>query len=215
MRVTILGASRNTGKALVEQALESGRVEITVLARAPEHLPFTSEQLAKLTVVKGDATVKADLARAVEGADMVITSLGAKMSLTGTADMGVEETATRLLLEIIEETRADSKPRIIMVSSTGVGTSRDVPLIMRPLVSLLLRTPHRHKAVAEAAIRQSGAPFTLVRPALLTNGALTRTYRAAPYVCGYTISRSDVAHFVLEQCILEDRWVGEAPAIAY
>ncbi|KAJ2774066.1 hypothetical protein IWQ56_000754 [Coemansia nantahalensis] len=215
MRVTVLGASRNTGKAFVEQALEKGGLEITILARTPERLTFTSAQLAKITVVKGDATAKADVARAIEGADMVVSSLGGAPSLTGIADAGVEEVATLLVLEAIKETRASSPPRLIMVSSTGVGTLRDVPLVMRPLYGLLLRTPHRHKAVAEAAIRASGVPFTLVRPALMTNGPLTRTYRAAAGASGYTISRNDVAHFVLEQCVLGDAWVGEAPVIAY
>ncbi|KAJ2781788.1 hypothetical protein H4R18_002649 [Coemansia javaensis] len=215
MHIAVLGASRNTGKAVVEQALERG-IRVTILARSPARLTFSDEQRARLDVVEGDATVKADVARAIAGADVVVFSLGAKVGLGGTADMGVESAAAPLLLEAIRESRdRGSWPRIVMVSSTGVDSMRDVPLVLRPLYALLLRTPHRHKAAAEAAIRASGVPYTLVRPALLTHGPRTAKYRAGPDVAGYTVSRSDVAHFVLEQCVEADKWPNGAVAIAY
>ncbi|KAJ1840380.1 hypothetical protein LPJ70_004682 [Coemansia sp. RSA 2708] len=217
MKVTVLGASRNTGKHFVEQALESGaEIQITILARAPEKLTFTEEQLARLTVVKGDATNKQDIATAIEGADIILSSLGGTIDLLGrTRDIGVEETGIVLALEAIKETRASSPPRLIMVSSTGAGTNSDVPLLLRPLYSTMLRVPHRHKAVAEAAIKESGVPYTLVRPAFMTNGGLTKAYRADLGLQGYTISRQDVAHFVLTQCVLEDKWHNASPCVAY
>ncbi|KAJ2701963.1 hypothetical protein FB645_004443 [Coemansia sp. IMI 203386] len=219
MRVSVLGASRNTGRYVVEQAIASGGdFDITILARNPDALGFTPDELQKITVVKGDALVRDDIARAIEGADVVICSLGAKINgLSKPQDMGVEETGTLHVLDVLKQTRQQNPPRVIMVSSTGVGETNgnyDVPYIMRPLY-LLLKTPHKHKTVTEAAIKDSGLPYTIVRPALLTNGEVTKKYRADIGVCGYTISRRDVAHFILEQCVLKDNFPNASPSLAY
>ncbi|KAJ2227686.1 hypothetical protein H4R99_006381 [Coemansia sp. RSA 1722] len=219
MRVSVLGASRNTGRYFVEQAIASGGdFDITILARNPDALGFTPDEMQKITVVKGDALVRDDIARAIEGADVVICSLGAKINgLSKPQDMGVEETGTLHVLDVLKQTRQQNPPRVIMVSSTGVGETNgnyDVPYIMRPLY-LLLKTPHKHKTVTEAAIKDSGLPYTIVRPALLTNGEVTKKYRADIGVCGYTISRRDVAHFILEQCVLKDNFPNASPSLAY
>ncbi|KAI8325842.1 NAD(P)-binding protein [Martensiomyces pterosporus] len=216
MKLTVLGASRNTGKALVEQATERDDVQVTILARSPNSLMFTEDQLSKITVVKGDALVKEDLAKAIEGADVIVSSLGAKPDgLKTPHDLGIEEQATAIALEIIKETRPDNPPRFVMISSTGVGGSYDVPYLLRPMYAVVLKKPHAYKKVAEEAIKQSGVPYTIVRPTLLTSGKLTKKYRADYGTTGYTISRNDVAHFVLKQTVLEDKWHNASPSLAY
>ncbi|KAJ2082820.1 hypothetical protein H4R24_001278 [Coemansia sp. RSA 988] len=214
MHVVVLGASRNTGKAFVEQAIKKG-IHITALVRTPENLPFTDKQKAKITVVKGDATVKEDLVKVIADADIVLSSLGAKVALSGSADAGVESKATPLLIEVIKENRASNPPRIIMISSTGVGTKADVPYALYPLYYVVLREPLKHKSIAEAAIKDSGLPYTIVKPSMLTNGQLTKTYRAKIGISGYTISRSDVAHFILVQCVVENKWLNASPVVTY
>ncbi|KAJ1960584.1 hypothetical protein GGI12_003720 [Dipsacomyces acuminosporus] len=214
MKLTVLGASRNTGKSLVEQAIEK-EIQVTILARSPDKLPFTEEQLAKITVVKGDAFLREDVAKAIDGADVIVSSLGAAPGVFSTPrDLGVEEKAALTVLELIKETRADP-PMFVMVSSTGVSESSDVPYLLRPLYAFMLKKPHHHKQIAEEAIKSSGVPYTIVRPALLTSGALTKTYRAGQGVCGYTISRNDVAHFILEEVIIENKWPNASLSIAY
>ncbi|KAJ1850377.1 hypothetical protein LPJ73_003479 [Coemansia sp. RSA 2703] len=220
MRVSVLGASRNTGRSFVEQAIASDTVfNITILARNPDSLNFTPAEMEKITVVKGDALNKEDIGRTLEGCDVVLCSLGAKISgLSMPKDMGIEEIGTLHVLDIIKETRADNPPRIIMVSSTGVGESNsnyDVPYVLRPIYSLLLKSPHKHKTVVEKAIKESGISYTIVRPALLTSGDLTKKYRADIGVCGYTVSRKDVAHFILEQCVVKNNFPNASPSIAY
>ncbi|KAJ1949726.1 hypothetical protein FBU59_001015 [Linderina macrospora] len=216
MRIAVFGASRHTGQAVVEQALAKGNIDITALVRTPSKLPYTEEQLSKITVAQGDATNKDDVAKAIENADIIVTSLGATPTgLTSANDVGVEETAVAHILQAIKETRTENQPRIIMVSSTGVGYNHDVPFILRGLYKIALATPHKHKLVAETAIKESGVPYTIVRPALLTSGKLTGKYRAEHGASGYYVSRADVAHFILEQCILEGKFVNESLSIAY
>ena len=55
----------------------------------------------------------------------------------------------------------------------------------------------------ERIVRASGLDWTIARPPRLTNGALTRAYGVAdgrmPFGAGLTISRADVADFLLEE----------------
>ncbi|KAJ2162285.1 hypothetical protein GGF46_000776 [Coemansia sp. RSA 552] len=214
MHVAVLGASRNTGQSFVEQALDKD-IRVTVLARSPEKLPFTTAQLDQIEVVKGDALVKDDVAKTIRGADIVLSLLGAQPQGLGMNDLGADEAGIGHILQIVKETRADNPPYIIMVSSAGVGTLADVPLALRALSLTILRKPLAYKAKAEAAIKDSGIRYTIVRPAMLTSGQLTGTYRAEVNLRGYTIARNDVAHFILHQCVLEDKWRNASPSIAY
>ncbi|KAI9504604.1 NADH(P)-binding-domain-containing protein [Coemansia spiralis] len=216
MHIAILGATRNVGKAFVEQAISKEDTEITILVRNPEKLTYTEEQLSKIAVVKGDALVKDDVVKTIGNADIVLFTLGARIGILKTApDTGIESVGAQVVIDAIKEKRAANPPRFIMVSSTGAGGLYDVPYLLRPLYIIALHTPHNNKAVAEDAIKKSSIPFTIVRPALFTNGETTKKYRAGLDVSGYTISRSDLAHFILEECVIEGKYRNESPSIAY
>ena len=73
MNLTILGATGATGTILVERALAAGH-HVTALARNPQKLTTTHPNLR---AIAGDATDGAAVARALEGADAVISALGA------------------------------------------------------------------------------------------------------------------------------------------
>src|SRR5207237_10855750 len=73
----VLGATGRTGRLVVEQALAAGHT-VTALVRSPEKVANGN---ANLRVVTGSATDKSDLARALEGADAVISTLGGKGSV--------------------------------------------------------------------------------------------------------------------------------------
>ena len=72
-RILVLGASGRTGRLVVEQALGHGHV-VVAFVRDLARLPIAHE---RLTVIQGDVTVAADVARAVEGCDAVVSVLGA------------------------------------------------------------------------------------------------------------------------------------------
>ncbi|KAJ3046970.1 hypothetical protein HK097_000355 [Rhizophlyctis rosea] len=58
--------------------------------------------------------------------------------------------------------------------------------------------------------------FTVVRPAFLTDGKVTGTYRAGERVQGtYTISRKDIGHFVAERVVGKEEWVGKAVTVGW
>jgi putative NADH-flavin reductase len=71
---------------------------------------------------------------------------------------------------------------------------------------MILKDIYPDKLIGENLIRNSDRDWTIVQPASLTNGQLTRRYRAAEHLrhrMVATISRADLAHFLLSQ--LDDR----------
>jgi putative NADH-flavin reductase len=78
MNLTVLGATGPTGTRLVEQALAASH-HVTALARSPEKLTITNPNLH---VVQGDATDRAAVSQAMNPADAVISTLGAKGPLS-------------------------------------------------------------------------------------------------------------------------------------
>lgn len=93
--------------------------------------------------------------------------------------------------------------RIIWESSLGVGETRGQlgPLYNWLLIPLLLRHAFADKERQEAIIRATSLEWTIVQPAALTNGPRTGTYRVGACAGRFfpTVSRADVAHFMIEE----------------
>jgi putative NADH-flavin reductase len=79
MRLTIFGASGNTGRHLLEQALDAGHTVIAVV-RDSTRLPIRHQ---RLQVVVVDVLDPAAIGPAVAGADAVISALGPRPHATG------------------------------------------------------------------------------------------------------------------------------------
>ena len=77
MKVLVLGASGKTGAEVVRQGMAAGH-EMTAFVRDPSRLKASSPHL----VVKvGDARNVADVARALEGQEAVISTLGSNKAV--------------------------------------------------------------------------------------------------------------------------------------
>ncbi|MGA3290071.1 MAG: NAD(P)H-binding protein [Candidatus Bathyarchaeia archaeon] len=72
MKITVFGASGNTGKQLVEQALATG-YEVVAYVRNPSKFNITHEHL---TVIQGELSDAALIETAVKGTDAVLSALG-------------------------------------------------------------------------------------------------------------------------------------------
>src|ERR1700674_4047776 len=77
MNLVVLGATGRTGRLVVEQALAAGHT-VTALVRSPEKLTTSN---SKLRVVAGQVTDTSAVARALEGADALISTLGGNGSV--------------------------------------------------------------------------------------------------------------------------------------
>ena len=129
--------------------------------------------------------------------------------ITETVLQGVDGTfksqglVSRALAKVLPAMRAAGVQRMILVSAFGVGDSRrEAPLVPRILYALLLRDIFADKLAAEESLRASGLEWTIVRPVLLTDGAMTGSYRVGEHLSlrGLPkVSRADVAHFIIRE----------------
>jgi putative NADH-flavin reductase len=197
-KVLVLGGTGGTGRQVVSQALRSGH-SVTALVRSPERLGLAANTLR---VVTGSVPEdRQTLAAAIRGQDAVISTLGVGTSLKSG---GLIARSTPAIVSAMER---EGVRRLIFTSGYGVGATRkDVPLLPKVLIGLLLRDVYADKAAGEEILHRSELDWTLVYPATLTNGPATGRYRVGEHLRlhGFPrVSRADVADFLLTQ--LEDR----------
>ena len=123
MKTLILGATGPTGRHVLANALKAGDT-VSVLARHPEALADVED---RITVFQGDATLADDVARAAEGQDVVIVTLGRGRSLKP------EGLFTGAATAVVEAMQRTGVKRLVWLSAYGVGetirtASRTAPL---------------------------------------------------------------------------------------
>ncbi|KAK4036371.1 flavin reductase (NADPH) [Daphnia magna] len=97
-KVVIFGATGQTGLCCIEQALKKG-IKVTALVRDLSRLP--DEVAPKINVINGNSTIKEDVAKALEGQDAVIVTLGTRNDLNFTTVMS---DSLKLILDLMCET---------------------------------------------------------------------------------------------------------------
>jgi len=209
MNILIVGASRGIGRQLLEQALAAGHA-VTALARAPVRVDGPDE---RLRTVQGSVLDPTTVAKAVAGQGAVCCTLGVK---TPWEQPTLFSEGTAHLLEAMKKTGVR---RLVCVTGIGAGDSRGHGgfLYDRIIYPLLARRVYEDKDRQEALIRASDTDWTIARPGLLTNGALTGSYRALTDLAGVTagkISRADVAHFLLAE-LANGRYLKQTPLLTY
>jgi len=212
MKLTIVAATGGIGRQLLEQAVAAG-YDVTAVARNPRNL---SPVQARAVAADLASATPAALQPAVEGADAVLSALGARTK----ADAGVAVNGTKAITEAM---RASGVRRIIVVSAAPIGTVPSpgrphpprhdpgdgfvVRYLADPVVKRVLREHYADLARMEDVLRGSGLDWTAVRPPRLTDKPLTGRYRTAygqNIRRGLFISRADVAHYML--------WAVDQPA---
>jgi putative NADH-flavin reductase len=204
MKLTIFAATGGIGRQVLEQAIAAGH-QVTAVVRNPKKMP----QHVRTVVSDLAAPDPATLESAVEGADAVISGLGARSA----SEVGIAWQGTRA---IVQAMKAKGVRRIVVVSAAPIGTvpspSRPTPpkddpgdgFFMRklfsPLIRVLLRKHYADLARMEDVLRDSGLDWTVVRPPRLTDKPARGAYRMAfgqNLRRGLFISRADVAQLML------------------
>lgn len=191
-RLLVAGASGETGREILRQLRGTG-VEIRAMTRSKRKERELADEGADEVVV-GDLLDPADASRAVADCDAVLCAVGSSPGLDvvlggdlvdGT---GVENLAHAAVAANVE--------RFVFESSIGVGDSRErMPVPLR----LLLWNVLNRKNHAEAVLRTSGVPYTIIRPGGLTNAPATGDVlvgEGGETVSG-SIPRADVAQLMI------------------
>ena len=170
MRVLVVGATGGSGRAVVAELLARGH-EVTAFGRRPEALRTLPEPAA---TIAGDATVPADLERAVRGQDAVVVALGISEPALRVRLLGSRGTPgdvrSRGTQEVIAAMRRHGVRRLVVQTSYGVGPTRQrLPWAQRLVFKLLLAPQIADTEVQEREVRASGLDWVLVQPVTLTD----------------------------------------------
>jgi putative NADH-flavin reductase len=208
-RILVLGATGGTGRLIVAQAVSRG-YDVTVLVRSAEK----ARDLKGAKLIVGDVRDESALRQALKGRDAVISALGAPASPFG--EVTLLSSATRALVSAM---KAEQVSRLVCITGIGAGDSAGHGgyLFDNLIFPLLLRKVYADKNRQEAIIRDSGLDWVLVRPSILNNKPSSNTIRALTDLSkfdGGTISREDVAKFVLDQ-VSAHTWVHRSPLITW
>jgi len=224
--IAVFGASGLTASECVFQALKSGD-NVVGLTRHPSKLvipkgsggasadqPMSSviDKIEdQLTLIGGDVTNAADVAKVFDAADIdgVIVALGGK-----TSDVG-DTMLTDGTNNIMAAMKAKGVKRMAVVTSIGAGDSKDqAPFAFKILMMTVMKKIFNDKNNQEAAIRESGLDYVIVRPGGLTVDAPTGIINVIEGEAG-SIPRADVAQFCLDAVTVEDfPYIGKSPCIS-
>ena len=207
--ILVLGATGGTGRLIVSQAVARG-YDVTVLVRSAEKASVLEG--AKLIV--GDARDEIALRQALKGRDAVISALGTAASPF--REVTFLSSATRTLVSAM---KAEQVSRLICITGIGAGDSAGHGgfLFDNVIFPLLLRNVYADKNRQEAIVRESGLDWVLVRPSMLNDKPGRDSIRALTDMSGFhggTISRENVARFVLDQ-LRADVWLHRSPLITW
>jgi putative NADH-flavin reductase len=208
MKLTVFGATGQTGKEIVRQALDAGH-EVIVVARDPARL---AELGSKVRVVQGDSMDARVVEDAVTGTDAVLSALG--HGRDSPSDLLAKSTSN-----IVEAMKKRNVRRIVVLTNVAARNPGDRPSSYNRFLRILLtlfRGPMARDTAREAEIiSESGLDWTIVRANLLTNNPPTRKYRVGEFdgKTGTRVSRADVAAFMIS-CVIENKYIRAKPVIS-
>lgn len=156
MRVLVAGATGQTGKRVVEQLLDQDGIAVRALVRDREKA--ASELAATVEIVIGDVMDSASLRAALVDCQMLISATGAAPSIDPTGPYKVDYEGNKNLVNAAKDAGIE---QFVMVSSLCVSK------IFHPL-NLFWGILYWKKQ-AEDYLKQSGVPYTIVRPGGLKN----------------------------------------------
>jgi putative NADH-flavin reductase len=209
MNLAVFGATGPSGQKLLKLALEQGH-RVTALARNPDKLTNRHE---RLNVIKGDILI-------ADSVNAVITAADAVISVLGVRKLGKNTILSDGTRNIIAAMQARGVRRFICETSLGVGDSLGQMswIFEKIIMRTFLKNPFADKEIQERYITQSQLDWTIIRPAMLTNGPKTGVYKTwvgqPKEPIRRKISRADVADFILKQ-VNSSEFTNRAVGLSY
>ncbi|KAF9403751.1 hypothetical protein BGX21_011152 [Mortierella sp. AD011] len=196
----ILGANGRTGIELVKQGLERN-YRVTAFVRDDKALLEDSalRKNQSLVIVRGSPTCQADVDRCVEGQDVVVNVIGARLMANDTT---VNSHSQVVLNNAMKK---HGVKRLIVVTSYGCLGLRNYLISTKKLFSRIFMTGIlKDKVLQEDIIQRdtSSLDWTIVRPITLKDGELTEKYWVSSDQLPSTgkvkvLTRRDLAHYIL------------------
>ena len=188
MNILILGANGGTGVHVVEQAVAAGDRVIALVRGTKVNVGLTRDGV---DLVHGDATSATDLAKAMAGADVVISTLGGR-------GPSIMSDAVRA---VIDGAHHAGMRRVVVMSSFAVERDRLGPMT-KLMSNLTMSKAIADKTASERLLRSSDLEWTIVYATVLTNKPASGTSRIVPddkkLSLTHKVSRADIAGWLLK-----------------
>jgi uncharacterized protein YbjT (DUF2867 family) len=205
MEITVFGASGGIGTHVVDLAAQRGHHVRAVYRATPQSPPAGQAEI----LVSPDIFDPGFVAQAIRGADVVITVLGpdfAKRHNPRTTMLSPPDLHQRLARTLIAAmTDPGASARLISVSTGSMGPAdaamnagqRLLFRFFRSVVTPNLRRVGRDLQAMENELAATTLDWYAPRPIKLTDGPLTEHVHASDRFTMKTISRADVAWYIL------------------
>jgi putative NADH-flavin reductase len=211
MKLTIFGGTGDAGRQLIDQALAGGN-EVVAFVRNPSKLTVRHEHL---TIAQGELHDLANIERAVNGADAVISLLGPRPG-----DDLKSKQLTYGMQSIVAAMKKYGVHRLIVVSTPSASAPNDLPDFRFKILVSMIKTAMRpaYEEIVNIAqiVQDSDLDWTIVRVSILNDnpkaGKVRVGYLGRDEV-GTKLSRADMAGFILDE-LKNRKYVKLMPAIS-
>ncbi|KAJ4251035.1 hypothetical protein NW762_011685 [Fusarium torreyae] len=226
MHFFVIGGTGRNGSLAVQEALSRGHT-VTALVRDPSTAKITPH--SNLSLIQGTPTSESDILKALttpQAPQVIITALAQVRTSEspfapvrpGTAPDFLA-VSMRALLAAINQANLPSKPKIIVNSAQGAGTSwRSMNLPGKMIFSHgAMGAGLKDHNEVDRLVRESGLPFVLSRPTMLTENE-AQTVKVWPddgKGCAWMpkISRASLAKWLIDAA-MSNEWDGTAPVLS-
>jgi putative NADH-flavin reductase len=195
MKICVIGASRGIGRRAVDYALSRGH---TVHALSRNASGAWEGDVEGLRCFDGDATNPADLEAAVDNCDAVLLTLGVPRDWRVLKPTVLFSTATQALIPVMQQ---HGVHRLLAVTGFGAGSSyAKLSSLEKVALKAVLGRAYADKGLQEELIVGSALDWTIARPGILTDNAMSKRYRILVEPDTWRqglIGRADVAHFMV------------------
>lgn len=205
MNITVFGASGAIGTHFIDLAARRGHAIRAVYRTMPPVSPGGQVEI----LVNHDIFNIDFVTQAIRGANVVVTTLGPNFAKHHNAlskmisPPDLHQRLARTLIRAIKD--SGTSPRVISVSTGSMGPADAIigpgPRLLlgffRTFVARNLRLVGKDLGVMEKELAASGLDWYAVRPVKLTDGSLTGHVLASDRFALKSISRADVAWYML------------------
>jgi putative NADH-flavin reductase len=189
MKILVLGATGNTGRQVVDVALQRGH-EVTAYVRSPRKVRLGDE---RLRVEQGDALDSVRLTQALVGTEAVISVLGlpARRALRPSTFMAEAAAVT------VAAMKRANVSRLAILSAAVLFPQRG---LFYAFFRWFLRHHARDLTAMEAVVMATDLQWTIARPPRLVRSSdeSTRTEVGTLPDRGFTVSFRAVARYLVE-----------------
>ena len=215
MKLFVLGATGGVGRKIVEEAVRRGH-DVRALVRSS----LDVAGVERVDVVRADSVDDPRALAKLDGSDVVVSCLGLRRknarnpfsALTSPPDL-----CASTMTKLVPAMKQRGIKRILVVSAAGVGESRPrVSLVFRAVIAVSkIGKSYDDLDAMERVLRASDLDWLAPRPVSLTNDdAKGNVVVVDRYRLTATITRADVAHYLLDRMTDAMPFVDRTPMIA-